>query len=220
VLALLDDLVERAGPSACFLDIGANVGHHTLYVARRGVRVIAIEPWDWARARLSEKVARNRLTNIQLIADALGARDEERPFFAPTSGNTGTGSLHASANAGRNRPSGRVRVRPGDAVLEELGLHGPAILKIDVEGAEAEVLQGLRGFLAAQRPAIVVESSPDSRATLAIAGGFAALLPAGYRIEAIERHGSSYRLADCDPARYDGMLLLTSLPGKEKESNA
>lgn len=219
VLALLDDLVQRAGEGCHFLDVGANVGHHTLYVARRGIRVLAVEPWVWARTKLIEKATRNRLANVQVIADAFGAREEERTFYEPISGNTGTGSLHAAANAGRNRPSGTIRVRPGDDVLAELDVHGPVIVKIDVEGAEADVLLGLHRFLTARRPPIVLESSPDSRATAAAHGGFAALLPGRYRIQAVERRGGTYRLADCDATRYDGMLLLTPFSDEEKESS-
>ena len=64
LLAFLGDAAQASGPGAIFVDVGANVGQHALYLAPRVAHVHAFEPWPAAAAALRRNVAFNALTNI------------------------------------------------------------------------------------------------------------------------------------------------------------
>jgi FkbM family methyltransferase len=125
----------RVRPGQQVIDIGAAAGYYTLLAAKCvGARgsIIACEP-DAANLRfLRAHIARNQLTNVRVLPLALADQN-------------------GSARFGRTRGSGRgrlssegaseVAVRRLDDLAGELSLR-PQHLKIDVEGAELDVLLG------------------------------------------------------------------------------
>lgn len=165
VLDLLADAADLAGPGAVFLDVGANVGQHSLAMSRRVARVHAFEPWAEVRARLEGNIALNRLDNIAVHAFGLGETDAELPFHRPASANLGTGSFVPDVNV--NQPGDVLPVRRGDFALARLGIDRVDVIKIDTEGFEMPVLRGLRDTIARHRPVVVCEMSGP---TLADAG--------------------------------------------------
>ena len=122
VLLLFDDILDVIDESqACFIDVGANVGHHSIFVARRGGRVISFEPWAWARDILEERVNSNNLDNVEIMPFALGETECVREFYAPIGNNLGTGSLLAEVNNPNNNEMPiSVQLRRDDDVLCEL----------------------------------------------------------------------------------------------------
>lgn len=149
-------LKERPG---AFIDIGANVGQTLTKVLRAdpGREYVGFEPQIMCCAYLTQFIADNRLANAQVLPVGLGATAE---ILALRSGD-----LH-DVTATTLEDGGGAVVRPipvlkGDEVLEQLGLSAIAVIKIDVEGAELEVIEGLRGTLAQHRPAILFELFPN-----------------------------------------------------------
>ena len=190
-------LAHRPEPVA--LDIGANVGHHALYLASFCAQVHAFEPYDTVSKCLDEKILRNGLTHIHLHRVGLGERDEELDFFAPQGSNTGTGSFVASHEPKNNQPAGRLKLVQADAYLAGLQLSRVDLIKIDVEGFELSVLRGLRTTLLRYCPMVMMELSDQARIGLPGMADFMALFPPGYeasvvrsqrnRLGLLARHG-------------------------------
>lgn len=150
------------------LDIGANVGNHTLYLAAAcGMRVVAFEPVQHAELRAN--VALNDFSpRVQVEPVALGDHD-------------GTAE---HVGAGRLRPGGKLVVR----TLDSYTVHNVRLVKIDVEGMEPAVLRGGEQTIRRHRPTIWAEEHNQAEHD-AIA---AVLEPWGYRmVQRLHRRGAA-----------------------------
>lgn len=205
LLALMARAAARAGPGAVFLDVGANVGQHSLFMAAHTTRIHAFEPWPAARDRLRELMAANGVESVTVHPFALGEAEQELPFYAPASANLGTGSFCPGVN--HNSAAGSLRVRRGDDVVAELGLTRLDIIKIDTEGFEARVLAGLRDSLERFGPVVVVEIA---MATHGCGIDVASLFPPGWRMMALSSHPERCELRALDTA---GLSMVTVVAG-------
>ncbi|MEO5937240.1 MAG: FkbM family methyltransferase [Terriglobales bacterium] len=166
-LDLLRKLLELRGPGAIFADIGANVGHHSLYLSRFAGHVHSFEPWPVVSQRITEKISLNNIPNIHMHPVGLSDAPASLEFFASTSGNSGTGSFKTELAGGRNQPAGRMNVERGDDYFAQAGITGVDVMKIDVEGWEPKVLAGLKQTIARDRPIIFMEYSATTDRSLA-----------------------------------------------------
>ena len=152
-------------PGDVFLDVGANVGWYTLHVARmvgpEGL-VLAVEPSPDSFAVLKENIKLNHLSNVTALNLAAWDRDADLDLILATIciADTVKQAWADPAEAWFRKPRGTVRVpaRPLDDVLKDQEVTRLDWVKIDVEGAEAEVLRGLRKALMRFHPRILVES--------------------------------------------------------------
>ncbi len=142
-----------------FYDIGANVGFFSLLAARltgRAGQVVAFEPLPDNILRLTENIRRNGFSCVKVEPFALGATNEERTFQVserPTWGKlAGAGSL-----PDKYVSDTKVSVRRLDDLLLEATLQPPHFMKIDVEGAEAEVIEGARETILRYGPILMIE---------------------------------------------------------------
>lgn len=127
------------GPRSVFFDIGANVGFFTLLAAKAGAAVHAFEPEPLNLSRLRANLRLNPeiVGKVTVWPLALGARTGEVDFGRPLSDNYGHSSLLVDEGFERIR----VRMeRFGDLDLDPTA---ERVFKIDVEGAEQQVLEGL-----------------------------------------------------------------------------
>jgi FkbM family methyltransferase len=153
VAAALDRLVPEGGT---VVDVGANVGYHTLRAAVRvgsAGRVLAVEANPENARLLAATIARNRLANVDLLPLALADRRGHLHFGSHVGSNGGVLPDDPTALV-----SGRGTVVPCIR-LDELGLERCDVMKIDVEGAEALVVAGATTTIERCRPAIVMELS-------------------------------------------------------------
>jgi FkbM family methyltransferase len=145
-------LFERQiGPGDVVFDVGANAGYYTLLAARRvGPRgkVIACEPDPRIAAFLRLHVEANCLRNVTVVESALGVESGAARFCRGTG--TGTGRISDAGDL-------TVRVQTLDGLSHEHGLL-PTHIKIDVEGAELDVLSGGRRTLRRARPTIFLST--------------------------------------------------------------
>jgi FkbM family methyltransferase len=166
-LTLLGDLAvgiraERPGPLVAW-DIGANIGHHTLFLASVADRVISFEPVPHNAALVREKLAFNGIETVELQQLALGEEAGELPLHHPdfeANANFGTASLHADYSPDNNVHQTVVRIAVGDDYRAERNLPAPDIIKIDVEGFERPALAGLSKTIREAAPAVLMETSP------------------------------------------------------------
>ncbi len=141
-----------------FLDIGANVGQHALFVSSVCERVLAFEPTTALQDQFLLNIDLNNAENIEIIPFALGQKDSVRRLYLGD--DNGKSSLLAGANGNMNDTSIQVEVRQGDGFLHERSANnGIGLMKIDVEGFEYSVLRGLSEVLRKNRPVIVLEIS-------------------------------------------------------------
>jgi FkbM family methyltransferase len=188
--ALLDAVLR---PGETFADVGANIGVVAAYASRRvgpKGRVFAIEPAADNLHVLHENLARNELTNVTALDLAAGRRRESRQFYL-RGDISAVNSLFPQSCYAQVTGVAPVNVAPLDELVE-----GTAdVVKIDVEGAELDVLGGMPRLLAAPGVRLVIEWHP----VLQEAAGYAqdelprTLLDAGFRIDAVG-HLASRRL--------------------------
>lgn len=146
-----------------FFDVGANVGHHTLFMSGVADRVFAFEPFPVVREELEGRLSLNQVSNVRVMPVGLGDEDQELPYFASTGANSGIGTFlnHRSAEY---QSGSTLPVRRGDPLFDLMGLPRMDLLKIDVEGFEPHVLRGLRERIQRDRPIILTELMASTRA--------------------------------------------------------
>lgn len=137
--------VDAIEPGAVVWDVGANIGTYSLLAAEAGGDVVAFEPGPQARGDLVANAKLNGLDDtINATPYALADYDGEGMLLP--SDRTGTRELQPHGDTGDAVP-----VRAGDS----LGVDAPDVVKIDVEGVEAEVIDGMTEALANARYVIV-----------------------------------------------------------------
>lgn len=143
------------------VDIGANIGHHTLFAAMRSKEVLTFEPFADVINKLKRKISDNDLTNVTLFECALGERNETAIYVKPKGCNTGTGSFAKSGNEGEMLS---LPIKIGDEILAQHQITNVHFIKIDTEGFEPFVLKGLRETLGRCRPLVFFEWTQGERA--------------------------------------------------------
>ncbi|KAA1250525.1 FkbM family methyltransferase [Mycobacterium simiae] len=156
-------------PGRCILDVGANVGLHSLAWARLAP-VVALEPAPGTFAQLEANVAANGLQGrVRTLRMAAGdAADGEVEFFVAADS-----AFSSLKDTGRKRIRERILVpcTTLDALAAELGLSF-GLLKIDVEGLERAVIAGAAELLRRDHPVLLVEiyggvaSNPEPERTV------------------------------------------------------
>jgi FkbM family methyltransferase len=147
-LARVRTIAALIQPGDCFWDIGAHKGYVTLvasqYVGPTG-KVFAFEPSEANLWFLHRHVEWNRLSNVRVTPAAISNFDGTASFG-------GGSSLAYRLGQGRER----VVVRSVRSLLDARECEPPTFLKIDVEGAEADILEGADPYLDDPRLLILV----------------------------------------------------------------
>lgn len=138
--AQMDLIAALLRPGDVMWDVGAHHGYVTLCAARRvgpTGAVHAFEPSAMNRALLARHVRWNRLTNATVHPFALGNRDGEARF-----GGTGTSKTWALGGGAEV-----VGIRRASTLVAAGICAPPTFVKMDVEGAEGEAIEGLLDVL-------------------------------------------------------------------------
>ena len=198
--AFLDRLLK---PGMTFVDVGANEGLFSVFAARRlgsAGRVVAVEPSSRERRQLARNVERNRLGNVTIVPHALGSEAGSarlRIAGALHGGHNTFGDfVHEGASA---VGAEEVLVETLDALARRLALGRVDVVKIDVEGAELKVLNGMRDLLRTARPVLLIEANEEAlrRQAASTAAMIALLRELGYEIRVFSgRTGEVERLAE------------------------
>lgn len=162
-LGALETLV-RSGSTV--LDIGANIGAHTLHLARlvggKG-RVIAFEPTDFAIAKLRANLLANpELAKRVELHQAFLVSKAGAPIDAAVASSwpvDGTAADDTEMGSRAMQVSGAVAMTV-DSVIAAAGDPDVQLIKMDVDGHELDVLEGARTLLERRRPVIVMELAP------------------------------------------------------------
>ncbi|MBX9945502.1 MAG: FkbM family methyltransferase [Reyranella sp.] len=150
-------------PGMVFVDVGANDGYYTLFAARRvgpEGRVVSVEPSSRERGHLERNLARNGIGNVTVVPSALGAAAGHADLHLAHGVHTGHNTLGRFAHDDVVPASvERVPLETLDAVVARLGLPRVDVVKIDVEGGEANVIAGAHNVLTKMRPVLMMEVS-------------------------------------------------------------
>jgi FkbM family methyltransferase len=159
-------LRKLVSPGDLVLDIGANIGAHTLTLAQLvgpNGRVLAFEPTDYA----FRKLRRNLELNPQ-FASRVTARhcfltgsdtDQVPPAIYSSWPLARESGLHAK-HLGREMATDTAQARSLDSILAELTDQNVRLVKLDVDGFECDVLRGATSLLRNMRPIFVMEVAP------------------------------------------------------------
>ena len=132
----LEWAIGSAPAGSVFWDIGANVGLYALAFSRTAGptgKVFAFEPMPENVARLRKHLDLNAATNVQVVAAAVG----ETPGVLRMAPGEFNSEFHVASEGGVEVPALTL-----DGWQAERHAPLPAVVKIDVEGFEAEVLRG------------------------------------------------------------------------------
>jgi FkbM family methyltransferase len=142
---------QRLGAGHTFVDVGANTGWFTLLAADAvgpTGRVVAIEASPTNFVRLKENVSNNRLGNVRMVNEAVWSSQGLLSLFQGPPSHSGVSTVVPSfAERQRCKLSSQIQARPLPEILNPDEIATLRILKIDVEGAEREVLLGLEPML-------------------------------------------------------------------------
>ncbi len=180
--AVQEAMVRHLGHGGVFYDIGANLGFFSLLAAHlsglEAGRVVAFEPAPDNAEAIRVNAALNRVSNVEVICAAVADRsgagrlqivdDQSWSKLVQFGAHPFTERVIDVEMRGHRRAGERRSCAPA------------TVVKIDVEGAELEVLAGMRETIAAHQPAIICELHDTHAAFVAAMGA------CGYRVINLE----------------------------------
>jgi FkbM family methyltransferase len=159
-------LSKLVSPASLVLDIGANIGAHTLHLAQLvgpGGRVLAFEPTEFAFRKLRRNLDLNPslASRVELFHCFLTANDGvsvPNDIYSswPLAVEDG---LHAK-HLGREMKTDMAQGRSLDSILAEHADRKVQLVKLDVDGFECDVFRGASSLLRDMRPIFVMELAP------------------------------------------------------------
>jgi FkbM family methyltransferase len=158
---------QRLAPGDVFVDVGANIGYHTLLASKlvgESGKVVSIEAFPPIFALLQKHLSLNRVRNVRAVNCAVWDKEDLVTFY------TGSDDLPVTTTAmprwaaewGLEKKS-QVAAKPLSDILDADEIKATRLIKIDVEGAEWRVLSGMTPLLACGRDdlEIILEVTPS-----------------------------------------------------------
>jgi FkbM family methyltransferase len=187
------------GRKTLAVDVGAHVGLLTVALARRFQRVLSFEPNAFNYRLLTANVALNRLSNVECINGALYSgcvelslgKSEQQEIEVPLTPEGDFDGLSATnLGAYTFTPDGTGIFRAMARTLDSYNLEDLAFLKIDVQGADGEVIAGATETIRRCRPVIVFEWEDElsKNFRLSLADARRELESQGYSVEQLKAH--------------------------------
>ncbi|MFG2972404.1 FkbM family methyltransferase [Streptomyces sp. NPDC048331] len=199
---------RRLSPGDTFIDIGAHTGYYTLLASRQvgpSGRVVAIEASPVFHTSLTEAIHRNTCHNVRTANIAVADAPRTLTLYLQDAANLGNTS---AVRPKTTHSSFEVKALPLPQILRPEELAAARLIKIDVEGTEASLMQGLVPALGQLRDDVelVIEVTPRSLAKQgqSVNDVVGPLRAAGFHV---------YRIAnDYDPASYPGAVRRPAAP--------
>lgn len=148
-VAILDQVLDGFGlAGASVLDVGGNIGNHTVYFMKvaKASTCTTFEPNPYALSLLKKNVELNDLQNVTVVGQAVGQAPIRMSVDRRDRNNIGATSF---------RPDSEGELE--SITLNSLEHAAVDFLKIDVEGMALEVIRGGLDFLAKHRPVLFIE---------------------------------------------------------------
>ena len=188
IIVDISTVLKDSCESWSFWDVGANIGQYSLALLPYADCVVAVEPFPPLAKRLLELANKYEIKNMRVLPVGLGSVDSTLPFKSPALQNQGVGTFVQVDNHDLMLP-----VKKADSILSDsaaLDMPPIKLMKIDVEGAEAEVLSGMQNLLQTNKPLVVLECTPNLRDSAPLSlKSILSLFPQGYSFYEIEFTG-------------------------------
>ncbi len=166
--------------SGVVLDVGANIGYYSLYTLPRAGAVHAFEPDPRALPVLRLNLAAH--SNAHVHSVAIGNRIGKSSFILEPNSEV-SHLADSSTHLGGNRCGVDVTTIDHFVAEKDLRITG---IKIDVEGADLDVIEGAIQTLASQAPLVLTETTPDERL-------FGLIRPLSYTVFAFVKHPNTLK---------------------------
>jgi len=197
---VLELFLKTIRPGDVVLDIGANIGLYTLSAALTGGRsaeVIAVEPVKAWYDQLCRNIKLNKLENVRAYCIGFADEDTVKEVNLKSIPGSGMGSVlckYREQIPAANLETSLVKLVKGDNFLAQQNIRHPNIMKIDVEGAELQVLRGLKDSISRPEcrcifcevhPKLLDEKTADLHRLLE---------NYGFKIEQLQCRGNEYHI--------------------------
>lgn len=165
---LAEKMASFIKDNSIFIDIGSNIGYHTLYIASclLNVKCIGFEPNPTVLADFKRNVEINNFTNISLYDYAIGEACGMTDFYM-----TGENSVNRGLSAvnlpkyGDELLKTTVKLISLDEFLDPDSKSTVSVLKIDAQGYEYQVINGALDVINKSHPVIFLEYHDESEKT-------------------------------------------------------
>lgn len=194
---VFEALQSYFGPGAVFWDIGSNLGLHAVAakVVSPATVVCAFEPVPELLGCVRANAALNSI-EVTTCATALSARTETARLHMPRGGRSGRASLLPLPDVA-DTETVSVDCARADELIRSGHMAAPTVIKLDVEGAEPEVLDGFGDYLREPRlRAVAFEGNPNSAEAETRDPVGSRLCRAGFRLRRLERQEPTHHLLE------------------------
>jgi FkbM family methyltransferase len=155
---MMDALDEKIKNTKICIDVGANIGVTSMWMARQCQNVYAFEPAPENVERFHDNMAVNNVANVELIQKAVSRTNGVTQFNLFASHGHHSLDPHHLAEV---KEKIDVEIVTLDHFCTERGINEIDVLKIDVEGCEIDVLMGAKDLLRNKSiKMIIFENSP------------------------------------------------------------
>jgi FkbM family methyltransferase len=148
---IIDDIYDELDETKVMLDIGSNIGQHSLLLSSYCKQIYAFEPIPKVYEQFRSSIAKNDIKNIKTFNIGISDRNETKEFNFIDN--------HAGASSFIDRADEHAhKITVTTNTLKNiLGDTSFDVMKIDVEGYEAVVILGNQEIILKNRPVIFVE---------------------------------------------------------------
>lgn len=135
------------------LDIGANIGNHSLAFSTVAKQIYSFEPVSFIFNKLTENVQQNNIQNIKAFNIGFSDKNSQGLINIDTDGNLGSSSISEI----QSNKKEKIALINGDYFLKENHIKKIDFIKIDIEGHEFYAINGLKETIIKQRPLVMME---------------------------------------------------------------
>ncbi len=174
-------------PGDTLVDIGAHIGLMSLVGAREvgpAGRVYAFEPEPGSAEKLRRNASLNGFDHLEVIEKAAWSSRGNGSLAVPV-GSPEHALVVEPGDHGSADPPWRVELAPLDELVADGTVAPPSVVKIDVQGAEAEVIRGMHDTLKRHRPLVICELHGTGATVRPL------LHELGYEVEVLEEDSPS-----------------------------
>lgn len=156
------EILEHLPSGGIFYDVGANIGLISLFISRfrKDVNVFAFEPSRVTNSALESTIEKNKIQNIHLIKKGVSDKSQEDVTFFIDSKSSGGNSLFKSAIAHEVKTSESISLVCLDDFITS-SKKVPSVIKVDVQDAEAMVIQGSANLIKTYSPTFIIETNNE-----------------------------------------------------------
>jgi len=197
-------------------DVGANIGHHSLFFSSHAKQVYSFEPYAKVRRLLEEKVATNRISNVEVVPFGLSNQAQTLEYFEPAEHNSGTGSFQPEYYSKNQRTGIQLELITGDGFVNQKSIEKIDFIKIDVEGFEHFVLEGMKTSLQKFRPIVMMEFGKQTQDYCKSSEGFLGFFPPGYSFYRFGKPFSSMAVLEAFDFNTPRQVNLIAFPSEKK----